>query len=93
LAAQKQKGNGMTNTCEPKPERDMEVPCFLIGLGVGVALTLLFAPASGNFTRRRINRKVRDGKDWVQDQAEHISNTADELHDRMEDAAKRVGLA
>ena len=27
----------------------MEVPCFLIGLGVGVALTLLFAPASGNF--------------------------------------------
>jgi gas vesicle protein len=83
----------MTNTIEPKAARTMEVPCFLIGLGAGVALTLLFAPASGNFTRRLINRKVRDGKDWVQDQAENLSNTADELHDRVEQVAKRVGVA
>lgn len=70
-----------------------ELPCFLIGLGAGVALTLLFAPSSGASTRRLIGRKVRDSEDWLKDQAEHIASTADVVRDRVEHAAQRIGLA
>lgn len=82
----------MTNTTEPKVLRDMKVPCFLIGIGAGVALTLLLAPASGASTRRFITRNARNVHDWAQDQTEHVSNTVDALHDQAEDVARRVGL-
>ena len=83
----------MTDTTEPKPARDMKMPCFLIGLGAGVAMALLFAPASGPSTRRLITRTARNSRDWVQDQAENVSYAADLVHDRVEEVAKRVGLA
>ena len=83
----------MTNNTEPNHASNLATPCFLIGLGTGVALTLLFAPASGASTRRLISRKWGASEDWVKDQAEHLADAAEVLHDRAEDAAKRIRLA
>jgi gas vesicle protein len=79
-------------TIETTKPLSWEVPCFLIGLGAGVAMTLLFAPSSGASTRRLISRKVRASEDWVKDQAESLASTTDALKDRVGQAAQRVGL-
>ncbi len=39
--------------------------CFLGGLGVGLAMGILFAPDSGTGTRDRIRRKAAEGSDLV----------------------------
>jgi len=83
----------MTSNIETKTVSNREVPCFLIGLGAGMALALLFAPSSGAKTRRLISRKARESEDWVKDQAEHLTSTAEVLRDRVEEAARHIGIA
>ena len=83
----------MTNNTETNHAGNMATPCFLIGLGTGIALTLMFAPASGASTRRLISRKFRASEDWVKDKAEQVASAAEVLRGRAEDAAQRIGLA
>jgi gas vesicle protein len=45
--------------------RRLAVPLFLTGLGAGIALTLLFAPLSGEATRTLISNRVRRSKEGV----------------------------
>lgn len=40
---------------------------FLVGGAIGAGLALLFAPASGNETRRRIKDGAEDAGDWARD--------------------------
>lgn len=82
----------MTCNTETKAASNRQVPCFLIGLGVGVTLAMLFAPSSGASTRRLLSRKARASEDWVKDQAEHVASTADVVRERVERVAQRVGL-
>lgn len=76
-------------------DRTYALPCFLAGLGTGVALAMLFAPNSGSATRVLIRRKLRDGEDWAKDQAAATRNYArsqsEGLRDRVKDLAE--GLA
>ena len=44
--------------------------CFLIGLGTGVALTVLFAPRSGRATRQLIRRKALEKTEMLNAKAE-----------------------
>ena len=71
--------------------RTSTLQCFLTGLGTGVALTLLFAPLSGPATRKLIGRSVKDGGDWVKDQAsaaqDYVVAQGADLRDRVKDAA------
>jgi hypothetical protein len=68
---------------------------FLTGLGVGIALTVLFAPLSGAATRRLIGRKVEEGEDWVKDNAaaaqDYVRDHGEELRDRVKDVAEVTG--
>lgn len=63
------------------------VPCFLTGLGAGIALTLLFTPRSGAATRRLIGRKVDEGEDWVKNKAveaqDYVRDHGEELFSRV----------
>ena len=45
---------------------------FLIGLGIGAAAGLLFAPASGGDTRRRIAEEAKDLKDKGQQKIANV---------------------
>ena len=68
---------------------------FLTGLGMGIALTVLFAPRSGAAMRRLIGRKVEKGEDWMKEKAaaaqDCVREHVEELRDRFEDVAEVIG--
>ena len=67
--------------------------CFLIGLGTGIALTVLFAPHSGRATRRLLRRKALDGRDVLKSKAaagrDYIERHGTELRNRANELVGR----
>jgi gas vesicle protein len=55
---------------------------FLLGLGVGVAVGIVFAPTSGIETRDRIRSKALEGGDYVKRRTEDLRESATDLVDR-----------
>ncbi len=49
---------------------------FAIGVAAGAAVALLYAPQSGEKTRRQVRRKLEDASDYVRDTADTISERA-----------------
>jgi len=56
--------------------------CFLLGLGVGVAVGIVFAPASGEETRGRIRSRALEGGDYLKRRSEDLRESAVDLVDR-----------
>jgi gas vesicle protein len=56
---------------------------FLLGLGIGVAAGILWAPRSGEETRQLLADKAGDGADYLrtraQDSTEYVKNRTDDL--------------
>jgi len=65
------------------------VGSFIIGLAVGAGLALLFAPRSGEETRRDLQRKAREvgdqAQDLVSELTESVGNTFQSAKDKVED--------
>jgi gas vesicle protein len=59
-----------------------KVAYFLAGVGIGVAVALLFAPLSGEETRKRIAEKAQEGKDYVASKGREIRKHAEDLVDQ-----------
>ncbi|MDR2475691.1 MAG: YtxH domain-containing protein [Bacteroidales bacterium] len=57
---------------------------FLAGAATGAVIALLFAPEKGEETRRRIVDKVKEG-------AEFTSENINELIDKLQEKAKKLG--
>ena len=53
---------------------------FAIGVGAGAAVALLYAPQSGEKTRRQVRRKLEDASDYVRDTADTISDRASKAY-------------
>jgi gas vesicle protein len=70
---------------------------FLVGLGIGAALALLFAPQSGRETRDLIAQKANEGRDFVTNRSRELRAQADELvekgKDRLAKEKERVSAA
>ena len=64
-----------------------KVSYFLVGLGVGALVGVLFAPKSGEETRDYLNKKADEGKDYAQRKARELRERADELVERSKDVA------
>jgi gas vesicle protein len=47
--------------------------CFLVGLGVGMAVTVLIAPRSGAATRKLIRRRASEASDLVKTKTNQAS--------------------
>ena len=62
---------------------------FLLGLGVGVAIGMLFAPKSGQETREIIKNKTGEGTDYLKQRGAGIKQTAAEWVDKGKDALGR----
>ena len=55
---------------------------FMAGIGVGAVVALLFAPQTGQQTRKMIVNKAEEGKDFVAAKGKEIRKQADELVDQ-----------
>jgi gas vesicle protein len=52
---------------------------FVVGVGVGAVLALLFAPKTGAQTRKLIVKKAEEGKDYVASKGREFTEQAQEL--------------
>jgi gas vesicle protein len=64
-----------------------KVTYFLVGLGVGALVGILFAPKSGEETRDYLSKKADEGKDYAQKKARELRERADELIERSKEIA------
>jgi len=62
---------------------------FLLGLGVGVGIGMLFAPKSGQETRRYIKDKAGEGSDFLKQRGSDIRESASEWVDKGKEAVGR----
>jgi len=58
-----------------------KVAYFLAGFGIGAAVALLFAPLSGEETRKRIADKAQEGKEYVASKSRELRQQAEEFVD------------
>ncbi len=49
---------------------------FLLGLGVGVGIGMLFAPKSGEETRKLIQEKAGEGTEFIKQRGAELKDTA-----------------
>lgn len=61
---------------------------FLLGLGIGVAAGMVFAPASGEETRGRIRSRAQEGGHYLRRRSEDLRESAADLVDRGKTAVK-----
>jgi gas vesicle protein len=55
---------------------------FAFGLGLGLAIGVLFAPKSGEETREFIRAKTGEGKEYLKRRSEELRDQASDLVDR-----------
>jgi gas vesicle protein len=61
---------------------------FMLGLGIGVAVGIVFAPQSGQDTRGLIKTKALEGGDYVKRRTEELKESAEELVEKGKTAIK-----
>jgi len=62
---------------------------FFLGLGIGVAVGILFAPKSGEETRDLIRSKAGEGKDYLKRRSEELRDSATDALERGKSAITR----
>jgi gas vesicle protein len=62
---------------------------FIAGLGIGTVVALLFAPQTGEKTRRQIADKAQDGKDFVASKGREIRKQAEDIVDQGKDLVNK----
>ena len=55
---------------------------FVAGVAIGTTMGILFAPHSGEETRRRIGSKAKEGRDRLQDQGRALMDRGRDMYDR-----------
>jgi gas vesicle protein len=70
-------------------DTDNRFSYFFLGLGLGAAVALLFAPKSGPETRDFLLTKADEGKDYLKRRSEEAIGSANELIDKGKDAIAR----
>ena len=66
---------------------------FIVGIGVGAALGLLFAPKSGKETRDDIARTVKEGIDEIADQGKKLKRRARQTYGDAKDQIQDISYA
>jgi len=59
---------------------------FLLGLGIGSTIGILFAPKSGEETREYLAQKTRKGTEYAREKAQELKNGAEDVIQRGKNA-------
>jgi gas vesicle protein len=70
-------------------EDDSKLSYFFLGLGLGVAVGVLFAPKSGAETREFIRSKAEEGVDFVKQRGDDFRQTAADTIDKGKETLRR----
>jgi gas vesicle protein len=65
------------------------VSFFLVGLGIGALVGILFAPKSGDETRDYLSSKADEGRDYAQKKARELRERAEDLIERSKEIMSR----
>lgn len=63
--------------------------CFLLGLGVGAAIGMIFAPVSGTEARGFIKNKAGEGTDYLRRRSEELRDSASDVVHKGKDLVDR----
>jgi len=63
---------------------------FTIGVAAGAAVALIYAPQTGERTRRQLKRKFEDAGDYLKDATDTLSDHAEKAVKRSKDAWEDV---
>jgi len=66
-----------------------KVSFFLVGLGIGALIGILFAPKSGEETREYLSQKAEEGKEYAQRKARELRERAEDLIERSKEIMSR----
>ena len=66
-----------------------KISFFLVGLGIGALVGILFAPKSGEETREFLSQKADEGREYAQRKARELRERAEDLVERSKTAATR----
>ncbi len=70
-------------------DKGSSVGAFLAGLGLGVAVGMLFAPKTGDETRQLIKTKAGEGTEYLKQRGTQLRDQASELVDKGREALNR----
>ena len=70
-------------------EDDNKLSFFFLGLGLGVAVGVLFAPKSGTETRELLRSKAEEGADYVKRRGEELVDMAADAVDKGKQTIQR----
>lgn len=70
-------------------DEEKRLPYFFLGLGLGVAVGMLFAPKSGEETRDFLRQKADEGSDYLKRRSGDLRESATDLVDRGKSAINR----
>jgi len=65
-----------------------KISYFLVGLGIGALVGILFAPKSGEETREYLSQKADEGREYAQRKAREIRERAEDFVERGKSAAQ-----
>src|ERR1700685_178382 len=66
-----------------------KVSYFLVGLGIGALVGILFAPKAGEETREFLSKKAEEGKEYAQRKARELRERAEDLVERGKQVASK----
>ncbi len=66
-----------------------KVTYFLVGLGIGALVGVLFAPKSGDETRELLSKKADEGREYAQRKARELRERAEEMIERGKEVATK----
>lgn len=66
-----------------------DLASFLLGVGVGAGIALLFAPKSGEETRELLRGKAGEGREYLRRRGSELRDSASEIIERGKEAINR----
>ncbi len=66
-----------------------KISYFLVGLGIGSLIGILFAPRSGEETREYLTQKAEEGREYAREKARELRERAEDLLERGKEVASR----